>query len=57
MRRLLTDWSEKNIADDLGQKLDTTHKHVVSIYRKFNVKSRAGLMSLWLGHGPKQDTD
>jgi DNA-binding CsgD family transcriptional regulator len=57
MRRLLTDWSEKQIADDLEQKLDTTHKHVGNIYRKFNVNSRAGLMSVWLGHEPVQSEE
>jgi DNA-binding CsgD family transcriptional regulator len=51
MHLLLTGQSEKQIADTLQQKVDTTHKHVVNIYRKYNVKSRAGLMAIWLGHG------
>jgi DNA-binding CsgD family transcriptional regulator len=46
---LVTDLSEKQIAEKLGKKADTTHHHVKSIYRKFSVKSRAALMSLWLG--------
>jgi DNA-binding CsgD family transcriptional regulator len=29
----------------------TAHQHVVSIYRKFGVRSRAGLMGLWLNRG------
>jgi DNA-binding CsgD family transcriptional regulator len=50
MHLLLTDLSEKQIADKLQQKADTIHKHIVNIYRKFNVNSRAGLMAIWLGH-------
>ncbi len=46
---LLTDLSEKQIASRLQKKPDTTHKHVLSIYRKYNVNSRAGLMAIWLG--------
>ena len=45
---LLTDASEKRIAHQLGLAGSTTHQHVVAIYRKFGVRSRAGLMSLWL---------
>lgn len=52
LQLLLTDQTEKQIAESLGQKTDTTHKHVVSIYRKFNVNSRAALMAIWLGHTP-----
>jgi DNA-binding CsgD family transcriptional regulator len=50
MHLLLTELSEKQIADMLQQKVDTTHKHIVNIYRKFNVNSRAALMAIWLGH-------
>lgn len=57
LRNLLTDCSEKQIAEELKQKIDTTHKHVGSIYRKFGVNSRAGLMSVWLGHDPVQVLD
>ncbi|AMX03795.1 helix-turn-helix transcriptional regulator [Microbulbifer thermotolerans] len=47
---LLTNLTEKEIAEKLELKPDTTHKHVMNIYRKFNVSSRAALMALWLGH-------
>lgn len=50
MHLLLTDAAEKEIADQLGQKPATTHKHICNIYRKFNVKSRAALMTIWLSH-------
>lgn len=49
MHHLLTGLAEKQIAEKLDQKADTTHKHVGSIYRKFNVRSRAALTALWLG--------
>jgi DNA-binding CsgD family transcriptional regulator len=45
---LLTDASEKHISHQLGVATSTVHQYVVRIYRKFGVKSRAGLMSLWL---------
>lgn len=48
LQLLLTDASEKHVAHTLGIAASTTHQHVVSIYRKFGVRSRAGLMSLWL---------
>jgi DNA-binding CsgD family transcriptional regulator len=48
LHRLLSDKSEKQIADGMGQSFHTTHRHVVEIFRKFNVKSRAGLMAVWL---------
>lgn len=50
VRHLLTDLPEKQIATTLGQSPSTTHKHITSIYRKFNVKSRSSLLSVWLGH-------
>ncbi|MBB3060516.1 helix-turn-helix transcriptional regulator [Microbulbifer rhizosphaerae] len=46
---LLTGLAEKEVAEKLELKPDTVHKHVMSIYRKFNVSSRAALMTLWLG--------
>lgn len=46
---LLTDRSEKQIAEEIGKSLNTTHNHVTEIFRKFGVKSRAGLMAVWLG--------
>lgn len=51
LRPLLTELPEKRIAQRLGLGEAATHSHVKAIYRKFNVRSRAGLISLWLG-GP-----
>ncbi len=48
LKLLLTNASEKNIAEQLDQAVSTTHQHVVSLFRKFGVRSRAQLMSLWL---------
>ena len=45
---LLTDATEKRIALEVDMAASTVHQYVVSIYRKFGVRSRAGLMSLWL---------
>ncbi|SDS41575.1 helix-turn-helix transcriptional regulator [Pseudomonas oryzae] len=47
---LLTDATEKQIAQRLGLAVSTTHSYVTNIFRKFGVRSRAGLMSLWLSH-------
>ncbi len=47
-RKLLTKLSEKEIATELGQSRTTTHKYVTALYARFGVKSRAGLMGLWL---------
>ena len=49
VRLLLTDRTEKEIAQALGLGFDTVHKHVGEIYRKFAVRGRTGLMALWLG--------
>jgi DNA-binding CsgD family transcriptional regulator len=49
LQRLLSEKSEKEIATQLGQSYNTTHTHVKEIFRKYNVKSRAGLMAVWLG--------
>lgn len=48
LRLLLTQASEKTIATQLDQAASTTHQHVVSVFRKFGVRSRAELMNLWL---------
>jgi DNA-binding CsgD family transcriptional regulator len=48
LRLLLSDKTEKEIAAELGQSFHTTHTHVKDIFRKYNVKSRAGLMAVWL---------
>jgi DNA-binding CsgD family transcriptional regulator len=45
---LLTKASEKQVAEQLGLAVSTTHQHVVALFRKFAVRSRAELMSLWL---------
>lgn len=45
---LLTKASEKQIAAQLGLAVSTTHQHVVALFRKFAVRSRPELMSLWL---------
>jgi DNA-binding CsgD family transcriptional regulator len=46
---LMTSLSEKQIASQLERSYHTTHEQIVSIYRKFGIKSRAALMALWLG--------
>jgi len=48
---LLTRASEKQIADQLGLAASTVHQYVVTLFRKFGVRNRAWLMSLWL-NGP-----
>lgn len=45
---LLGPHSEKEIADILGLSTSWLHEVVISIYRKFNVRSRPELMSKWL---------
>jgi DNA-binding CsgD family transcriptional regulator len=49
LRPLLTRMSEREIAESVSLARPTVHNHITAIYRKFGVKSRAGLMSLWLG--------
>jgi len=49
MEKLLTGASEKEIALALDQGPGTTHKYITTIYERFNVRSRAALMALWLG--------
>lgn len=49
LQLLLSDKSEKEIADQMGQSFHTTHEHVVNLFAKFGVKGRPGLMALWLG--------
>lgn len=46
---LLTDRSEKQIADEIGKTVGMTHNHITDIFRKFGVSGRAGLMAVWLG--------
>jgi DNA-binding CsgD family transcriptional regulator len=51
LQLLLTDASEKHFAHQLGLASSTVHQYVVGIYRKFGVRSRAGLTRLWLSGG------
>lgn len=51
LRLLLTDAAEKAVAEQLQLAPSTVHQYIVSIYRKFAVRSRAGLMRLWLSRG------
>ena len=48
LQLLLTEATEKQIAERLGLAVSTTHSYVTGIFRKFGVRGRAGLMSLWL---------
>ncbi|OLL31168.1 LuxR family transcriptional regulator [Burkholderia sp. SRS-W-2-2016] len=47
---LLTEATEKQIAEQLGLAVSTTHSYITGIFRKYGVRGRAGLMSLWLKH-------
>jgi PAS domain S-box-containing protein len=47
---LLTEATEKQIAERLGLAASTTHSYITGIFRKYGVRGRAGLMSLWLRH-------
>jgi len=49
---LLTERSEKLIAEQIGKSPAMTHKYITEIFRKFGVNSRAGLMAVWLGQKP-----
>ncbi|WP_316670727.1 LuxR family transcriptional regulator [Ralstonia chuxiongensis] len=48
LQLLLTEAAEKQIAEQLGLAVSTTHSYITNVYRKFGVRGRAGLMSLWL---------
>jgi DNA-binding CsgD family transcriptional regulator len=52
VRLLLTELSEKEIADRLGVTRGTAHGYITGILRKFDVSGRAGLTALWLGRQP-----
>ncbi|WP_156782246.1 response regulator transcription factor [Acidihalobacter aeolianus] len=52
LNHLLAGDSEKIIAANLNQSPHTTHDHVKSIYRKFHIRNRAGLLSTWLSGSP-----
>jgi DNA-binding NarL/FixJ family response regulator len=49
LHALLTGQSEKHVAVTLGLSPHTVHQHVTTIYRAFEVRSRAELMSACLG--------
>lgn len=48
LQLLLTKATEKEIARQAEIATSTVHQHVTSIFRKYGVRSRAELMSLWL---------
>ena len=48
LQALLQGGSEREIAEKTGLTLSTVHTYATRIYRKFNVKGRAGLTALWL---------
>jgi len=54
LKLLLTEASEKQIAEQIGLAVSTVHQYVVTVFRKYGVNSRAGLMSLWLAQ-PRQE--
>ena len=49
LRGLLTKMTEKELAREMGQQPRTLHKYVTSLYARYGVQSRAGLMAMWLG--------
>lgn len=48
LHRLLGGQAPRDIADELSQSVHTCREHIQAIYKKYNVKSRAQLMALWL---------
>lgn len=55
---LLRGMSEKQMASELNMNINTTHLHVKQLYRRFGVRNRASLMSLWLNPAqPQTSTD
>lgn len=51
MALLLTDMSEREIGEELGLTYRTVHQYAVSIFKKYGVRGRLGLMALWLRRG------
>lgn len=47
-RKLLTNMSEAEIAEEMGLSAHTVHDYARKLYKKFNVKGRVGLMALVL---------
>jgi DNA-binding CsgD family transcriptional regulator len=55
---LLSDAKEAEVARRLSLTPATVHEYVKTLFRKFGVSSRPGLMSLWLNHPtPATDAD
>lgn len=52
LRELLSGAGEKAIAERLGLTQASAHRYVTVMYRKFGVRGRAELMSLWLNSHP-----
>lgn len=50
LRGLLSSRSEKEIATVTKQSAHTVHAYVKTLYVRFGVQSRQGLMARWLGH-------
>ncbi len=49
LRCLMSDQDERAIAGQLGLTPGSVHQYVTALYRKFGVRSRNALLSLWLG--------
>lgn len=49
LRWLMTDLDERAIAERVGFTQGSVHQYIVTLYRKFGVRSRSALISLWLG--------
>ena len=49
LRWLMTGLGERAIAERLGITPGSGHQYITTIYRKFGVRSRNALMSLWMG--------
>lgn len=52
LKSLLTQKTEREIANEHGLTQATVHTYCTRIYRKFNVRGRTGLTALWLGEIP-----
>jgi DNA-binding CsgD family transcriptional regulator len=52
LKSLLSPKTEQEIAEEHGLTQATIHTYCTRIYRKFNVRGRAGLTALWLGELP-----
>jgi len=57
LRLLLTEPPEKQIARDIGLSAGSTHRLVLGIFRKFGVRSRTGLIGLWLNSPDRKPDD